>query len=95
MTYVLGAKCTDGVVLVSDTKFTTYSGTDDYYDDKITGEIPSVLTAFSGSREPFEEFRMRLREFVREQGNKNRQNFLGQIAYKYRTYYGLFRQTLQ
>ena len=70
MTYVLGAKCTDGVVLVSDTKFTTYSGTDDYYDDKITGEKPSVLTAFSGSREPFEEFRMRLREFVREHGNK-------------------------
>lgn len=70
MTYVLGAKCTDGVVLVSDTKITTHYGNDDSYDDKITGEIPSVLTALSGSRELFEEFRMRLREFVREQGNK-------------------------
>ena len=66
MTYILGAKCTDGVVLVSDTKFTYYNGNDEPYDDKITGETPSVLTAFSGSREPFEEFRLRLREFVRK-----------------------------
>lgn len=70
MTYVLGAKCTDGVVLVSDTKITTHYGNDDSYDDKITGEIPSVLTALSGSRESFEEFRMRLLEFVREEGKK-------------------------
>jgi 20S proteasome alpha/beta subunit len=70
MTYVFGAKCTDGVVLVYDTKITTHYGNDDSYDDKITGEIPSVLTALSGSREPFEEFRMRLWEFVRERVNK-------------------------
>jgi len=38
MTYVLGAKCTDGVVLVSDTKITTHYGNDYSYDDKITGE---------------------------------------------------------
>ena len=56
--------------LVSDTKITTHYGNDDSYDDKITVEIPSVLTALSGSRESFEEFRMRLLEFVREEGKK-------------------------
>ena len=46
MTYVLGAKCTDGVVLVSDTKITTHYGNDDSYDDKITGETKRINGSF-------------------------------------------------
>jgi 20S proteasome alpha/beta subunit len=62
VTYILGSRCKDGVVLVADTKLTVDGGANYDYDDKITGEIRGVLTGFSGDKEPFTEFRMRLRE---------------------------------
>lgn len=66
MTYALGVECADGVILATDTKFTVNGGSDYVYGHKITGEISGVLTAFAGSREPFEEFRIRLREYASE-----------------------------
>jgi 20S proteasome alpha/beta subunit len=66
MTYTLAIKCADGVMLAADTKFTVNGGSDYVYGHKITGEITGVLTAFAGSREPFEEFRIRLREYTSE-----------------------------
>jgi 20S proteasome alpha/beta subunit len=66
MTYSLAVKCANGVMLAADTKFTVNGGSDYVYGHKITGEIGGVLTAFAGSREPFEEFRMRLREYTAE-----------------------------
>ena len=69
MTYLAGIKCKDGVLLAADTKFTTNDGTDDNYGDKITGEINGVFTGFAGSREPFTEFRIRLREYVGRNGS--------------------------
>lgn len=65
MTYVLGARCLDGVVLVADTKMIVNSGIDTKFDDKITGEINGVLTSFSGLRDQFEPFRSQLRELRR------------------------------
>ena len=62
MTYILGSRCKDGVVLVADTKITVDDGARYDYDDKITGDIRGVLIGFSGNKEPFTEFGMRLRE---------------------------------
>ena len=66
MIYALAVKCADGAILAADTRFTVNNGSSYEYDHKITGEIRGVLTAFPGSREPFEEFRMRLREYAVE-----------------------------
>lgn len=72
MTFALAVKCADGAILATDTRFTVNGGSDHVYGHKITGEISGVLTAFAGSREPFEEFRMRLREFTAEPEEKRR-----------------------
>lgn len=63
MTLILGARCIDGVVLVADRKFTSEEAKIDY-GNKITGEIPGLLTAFSGDRATFEAFTNRLRSFL-------------------------------
>src|SRR3989442_11892632 len=65
MTYILGSRCRDGVVIIADTKFTTSNGpiTEQFDVDKITGEFPGFLTAFSGKRHKFERFRSEIREF--------------------------------
>ncbi|MGA9171359.1 MAG: hypothetical protein WCF03_02845 [Nitrososphaeraceae archaeon] len=73
MTYILGSRCKDGVVLVADTKITVDDGARYDYDDKITGDIRGVLIGFSGNKEPFTEFGMRLRERAKElESNFNR-----------------------
>jgi 20S proteasome alpha/beta subunit len=64
MTYILGARCKDGLVLVADTKFTVDNGTRYDFDDKLIREFQdllSIIIGFSGSKEPFTDFRMRLR----------------------------------
>jgi 20S proteasome alpha/beta subunit len=65
MTYILGSRCHDGVVIIADSKFTTSNGATTYqYDvDKITGEFPGYITAFSGERYKFERFRSEIREY--------------------------------
>jgi 20S proteasome alpha/beta subunit len=65
VTYILGSRCKDGVVLVADTKITVDEGARYEYDDKLIGEMKellSVIIGFSGNKEPFTEFRMRLRQ---------------------------------
>lgn len=65
MTYVLGARCSEGVVLIADTKMTVNGGVGAKFGDKITGELTGVLTSFSGLRDQFEPFRSQLRELRR------------------------------
>jgi 20S proteasome alpha/beta subunit len=65
MTYILGSRCKDGVVLVADTRFTVDNGTRYEYQDKLIEykeEILPVVVGFSGNREPFTEFQMRFGE---------------------------------
>jgi 20S proteasome alpha/beta subunit len=69
MTYILGSRCKDGVVLVADTRFTVDDGTRYDHDDKLIREFPdllSIIIGFSGSKEPFTDFRMRLRDRTSE-----------------------------
>ncbi|MGC1133027.1 MAG: hypothetical protein WA941_09400 [Nitrososphaeraceae archaeon] len=65
MTYALGVRCSDGVVLIGDTKMTVNYGTNEKFGDKITGELTGVLTSFSEMRDQFEPFRSQLRELRR------------------------------
>jgi 20S proteasome alpha/beta subunit len=66
VTLILGGRCRDGVVLVADSKLTEdrIDGLHFSYDNKITGEIEGILTAFSGDRGMFEVFTTRLRDYV-------------------------------
>ena len=64
------SRCTDGVVLIADTKITVDGGARYEYEDKLTGEIRGVITGFSGDKEPFTEFRMRLRAHRTERESK-------------------------
>ena len=61
MTLLLGAICTDGVVLAADRKFTSSNPA---YGDKITGELNGILTGFSGDRGNFVLFTTGLKKFV-------------------------------
>jgi len=64
MTYILGARCKDGVVLIADRKFTIDAGAGYEYDDKLFGDLAGVIVGFSGSRGTFEIFRTRIRDYV-------------------------------
>lgn len=69
MTLIVGAKCGDGVVLVADSKLTEdISGLQFSYDNKITGGLAGILTAFSGDRGTFQIFTTRLRDYVTTTG---------------------------
>ena len=50
MTYILGSRCRDGVVLISDRKFTIEEQGTYLYDDKLYAEIRGVITGFAGTR---------------------------------------------
>ena len=65
MTLILGARCRDGAVLVADSKLTEdNSGLQFSYDNKTTGELQGILTAFSGDRGTFQIFTTRVRDYV-------------------------------
>ena len=49
MTYILGARCKDGVVLVGDTKVTVGGGTDFQYGKKIVQPLSNVIMGSAGA----------------------------------------------
>jgi 20S proteasome alpha/beta subunit len=60
MTYILGSRCNDGVVLVADTRFTIdqLGGIGFMHDnDKIFAGISGMIMGFSGTRGKFELFK--------------------------------------
>ena len=46
MTYILGTRCKDGVVLIADRKFTIDAGAGYEYDDKLFGDLAGVIVGF-------------------------------------------------
>ncbi len=56
VTYILGARCKDGVVLVSDRKFTTSSG-ETQYQDKLFADKDFYVVGSSGTLGLFDKFR--------------------------------------
>lgn len=71
MTFILGAKCVDGVVLIGDTRFTINYGTDWIHDYKIFGEYKGVIMGFAGNCGTFELFKFHIMDFVKTNELKN------------------------
>jgi len=59
MTYILGAQCSDGVVLVADRKVTIDGGSDHTFEDKLY-LVETIVVGSSGVSGLFEKFRERL-----------------------------------
>jgi hypothetical protein len=73
MTYILGSKCKDGVVLVADRKFSIEQGAgiDFIYDDKLFGEYNGIIMGFAGTRRRFELFKTYVMDFVKTSQGQN------------------------
>ena len=56
MTYILGSRCRDGVVMIADRKFTVDYGSSYLHDNKLVHEVAGIVVGFSGSRGVFELF---------------------------------------
>jgi 20S proteasome alpha/beta subunit len=72
MTFILGAKCTDGAVLVGDTKITIGEGTDYTYEKKLFRPFPlaPLVMGASGASGLFSSFQNRMRVTVEEQARQ-------------------------
>jgi 20S proteasome alpha/beta subunit len=70
MTYILGAKCTDGVVLVGDTKIAVGEGTNYEYGKKLFKPFTSVVMGASGASGLFSSFQNRMTVLVRDQESR-------------------------
>jgi 20S proteasome alpha/beta subunit len=57
LTMITGAKCTDGIVLVADRKFTDYSSGSPQFCQKIFGDIEHILIGYTGWERTFDIFR--------------------------------------
>jgi 20S proteasome alpha/beta subunit len=74
MTYILGFRCLDGVVLIADTKFTTDRGniTFTYDNQKIIAGISGVIMAFAGTRGKFELFQSAITDYIETSARCNK-----------------------
>jgi 20S proteasome alpha/beta subunit len=70
MTYILGARCCDGVVLVGDTKITIEGGTKFTYGKKLFKPFTSVVMGASGISGFYNSFQNRMSVEVGEQERK-------------------------
>lgn len=69
MTYILGARCKDGVVLVGDTKITVENDADFEYDEKINYPFNSAVFGSAGVGGIYKNFQNMIMTKIRE-GNK-------------------------
>jgi 20S proteasome alpha/beta subunit len=65
MTFILGAKCSDGVVMVADRKVTIDCGVDFDYTDKLHGVLKHIIFGVSGSPDSFELLKGQAMDYVR------------------------------
>lgn len=66
MTYIIGGKCTDGVVLVGDKKISIGGGTEYSYANKIISPSLGIVIGSSGSSGLYRTFQSRLRLGIQE-----------------------------
>ena len=65
MTYILGSRCSQGVVLVADKKIIATDGGAEYkYNYKLFSELENMIIGYSGSRHIFDLFRNDLIDYV-------------------------------
>ena len=60
MTVVIGAKCSDEIVLIADRKITDTTGDTLRYDNKIFGNIKNILIGYGGGIGTFDIYRNKL-----------------------------------
>lgn len=60
MTYILGARCKDGVVLISDTKITIEDGADYTYSKKLTDPLTTIVMGAAGIGGLYKDFQNRI-----------------------------------
>src|SRR5688500_13423041 len=65
MTFILGGKCLDGVVMVADKKVTIDCGADFEFTDKLHGVLKHVIFGASGSPDSFELFKGQAMDYFR------------------------------
>jgi 20S proteasome alpha/beta subunit len=68
MTFILGSRCIDGVVMIADRRFTENYGSSYLYDDKLIHHVEGIIIGFSGSRGIFELFTSEITQHVIESG---------------------------
>lgn len=68
MTFILGSKCSDGVVLIGDRKITTADGSYEGYGDKIFQNIDGVVWGAAGALNYFNSFKERVRVEIEDRG---------------------------
>lgn len=64
LTYILGSRCKDGVVLVGDRKITMEGGADHDYEEKLFVDIHPMVVGSSGVSGLFEKFRNRIKTYA-------------------------------
>ena len=57
LTVIVGAKCSDGIVLIADKKVTDCSGNTKYYTNKIFYDLEHILIGYGGRVDYFDIFR--------------------------------------
>lgn len=68
MTYILGSRCSDGVVLVADKKIITMNGgAENKYSNKLFSDIDNVIIGYSGAKRIFESFRNDITDYITRQ----------------------------
>ena len=73
MTYILGARCKDGIVLVGDTKITIDGGSDSSYGKKITMPVMNIVMGAAGIGGLYKDFQNRIvKEVFETQKNKEK-----------------------
>jgi 20S proteasome alpha/beta subunit len=75
LTYIIGAQCQDGIVLIGDTKISIGGGTDYSFAKKIINPSQGVVVGSSGSSGLYRTFQSRLilgiQEIAKEKGDDN------------------------
>lgn len=72
MTFILGAKCIDGAVMVGDTKVTIGEGTDYTYAQKLMRPFPISVLGASGATGLFNSFQSRMQVAFAEQAKQGK-----------------------
>ena len=76
MTLIIGSRCSDGVVLVSDRMVTGDGGGRREFRDKLAYNVDSVVWGAAGNMAYFESFRTRVRNRLQERGIVSPSQFL-------------------
>ena len=92
MTYILGARCKDGVVLVGDTKITVENDADFEYEDKINYKFDTAVFGSSGASGLYQNFQnmimTKIRYGAKIKTEEEFLNLIGDTILEMRRHYG-------